>query len=694
MHGKPFSGIKAGLFSGLAAFLFACMLCLAMGANSNAFAADESADADAEAVANISEETGVAAEASFEAAAAVAADESDEVPGMVEFTDLASKTAEPTGEKNEYQVTVSVPGSEESAATEIIMMVDGSDSQNDSGTPNFENLISSIRELGSKVLTDEGTVTLTLMGFGFSPTTAFSVTTPEELEEILATITQDDFLYGVSATNCEAAFAYISNYLKDREDLENAFVFFTSDGQTNMDEELFDWTEWQTTPAWWYSACRPKGAETVEQALTRMMQQMIAPEEANAIADGYNVFPATEAMFPDEVAALYAAVESGNQEQIIHCVGALNNAIVANAAAWSNAVWSDVFTAAGMSYTKGCQYSSSQVETAFVDYIRANLDNPTLGGYQSLILYIPVYGMSTHYADYYKPSGGKAARTTGQRAAAACDELGNLDVVKAIYLIGYPGRAGIKTADYWMNPEATDATTDVKVTSEKASYFDSEDFASALEAIADMGDYVTKTIYNDAVVTDPMSDYVELDEASICVYRNGELIYDASQGGWLTEDIPTSDAPTVGIDPASGNKMITWKVKDGALRATDAFSLTYTVKLLPDKANDSEKTYPLNDPTSISYADPTGIPQEEDIDVPEVPGIGGDDDPIVDPDDEGDDDDDFTDDDAIDDDAFEGDDDTATSPQTGDNAPLLPFALISVAALCMLGISFRRMRRA
>lgn len=130
-----------------------------------------------------------------------------------------------------------MPGSESTKYNEIIVMVDASSSQGQ----NFAELKSTLRAVGQKILGENGNTKLTLMGFGVAPKLAFSVNSLAELENVLSTVSQSDLYYGRSATNCESAFTFIQSYINNSPDLAKAYIFFSSDGETNMDEEEYDW---------------------------------------------------------------------------------------------------------------------------------------------------------------------------------------------------------------------------------------------------------------------------------------------------------------------------------------------------------------------------------------------------------------------------------------------------------------------
>lgn len=121
----------------------------------------------------------------FGCASTAFAAESDpsEEPANVDFADFdtvdGSKAARSTGVDDEYEVTLSVPGSENvnKQYNEVIIMVDGSDSR----SGDFTKLKEVLKTLGDGILNEDGRTRITLMGFGFSSKTVGSFTAPEAL---------------------------------------------------------------------------------------------------------------------------------------------------------------------------------------------------------------------------------------------------------------------------------------------------------------------------------------------------------------------------------------------------------------------------------------------------------------------------------------------------------------------------------
>ena len=105
------------------------------------------------------------------------------------FDDLGKKAAQPLVTPGRYEVTVSVPGAVETEEySEIIVMVDASSSQG----ANLQKLKAMLVRLAEDVLHDDGSMRLTLMGFGMGPARGGSFYNAETLEEFLIGVTQAD----------------------------------------------------------------------------------------------------------------------------------------------------------------------------------------------------------------------------------------------------------------------------------------------------------------------------------------------------------------------------------------------------------------------------------------------------------------------------------------------------------------------
>lgn len=172
---------------------------------------------------------------------------------------FAGKNAEViNGEEGRYKVTVSVPGKTEKILhNEVILMLDASDSQGANWTSVKESIMTIARAVLPQTLSNrkKATMAITIMGFGVSGKTVLQdIVSIDELEQKLNALpTNDAFLNGQSATNCEVGFTHIQDYLTNhKDDIRDAFVIYVSDGKSNASEELIDLQFWPENPAWWF----------------------------------------------------------------------------------------------------------------------------------------------------------------------------------------------------------------------------------------------------------------------------------------------------------------------------------------------------------------------------------------------------------------------------------------------------------
>lgn len=172
---------------------------------------------------------------------------------------FAGKNAEVLSEdEGRYKVTVSVPGKTEKILhNEVILMLDASDSQG----ANWTSVKESIMTIANSVLPqtlknrNKATMAITIMGFGVSGKTVLQdVVSVEELQKKLDELpTNDAFLNGQSATNCEVGFTHIQNYINShKDDIRDAYIIYVSDGKSNASEELIDLQFWPENPSWWF----------------------------------------------------------------------------------------------------------------------------------------------------------------------------------------------------------------------------------------------------------------------------------------------------------------------------------------------------------------------------------------------------------------------------------------------------------
>lgn len=499
------------------------------------------------------------------------------------FPDLGEKTADMLINPGQYEITVGVPGAvSTSTYSEVIIMVDASSSQG----ANLEKLKAMLVDLAEQILHNDGSMRITLMGFGMGPKTVGSFYNAETLASYLAGVTQADLRQGVSATNCEAALDHVRKYIENSPSLNQTFVMFTSDGNTNMDETEFALSTWTAHPEWYMSG-----------ATKAMIASYAAGGQADLLLSGGPMLSATAKLYPSEAAAVELA---GSSEERSAAVDALYAAITAteeSGIAYVNAVWAEAFAHSGLTYADNVTYSTSRLEKVFLDFHGGVLTNSYL---------CTIHGMknASFYPDWYNLS------TWGARAADAADALASNPKVLELYMLDFS-----KGTNTWMNPAST---TGNQVTAGNITYQQSSNYASAIDSIHSLAGEMFTTLYNNATVVDPMSKWVDLDPSSIRIYKDDLLIYEYGTGWIYENEQPAANPITLGTDE-NGNAVITWRIKDGPLLYTDRYFLKYIVDVDETvEGFEYGKEYPANDPTHVEYTDENGNKQTVPIEVPEV----------------------------------------------------------------------------
>ncbi len=512
-----------------------------------------------------------------------AAAESD---GGMTYEQLAKKEAEQLAAPGKYDITLSVPGAyETNGYNEIIVMVDASLSQES----NFANLKRLILGLGEKVLVDNSSMKLTLMGFGLGPRYAGSFYSVKQLGDFLATATQDDLLQERSATNCEVGFEFVNNYINNSEKLMNTYVIYTSDGAANLDETGRDWSKWEDETIFDYFR-----SYTKEDAVS-----YIISTETDHILSGNLPISATTSMFPEESANVSIAQIQYGVGSAEHKAAAevLHKEMAADGSAYVTCVLQNIFTNAGLTW--GAAYSPSDVEKAFQTYFR-NYPGQEDSSYSSYMdLFYIIFG----------DTGYNLSPNRWKRAAEASLTLQQNSKVQGLYHVGYSGADGT-----WMNPEK--GYYEGKDIS-KLHYIHNTSFAVVVDDLLTDIEETVVMAYKDVTITDPMSKWVTMDPSSIRIYNGDTLIYKYGEG-WLTDDKPAKTPITL-TPQDNGRTQITWRVKDGALLPADRYTLRYTVDVDETvEGFEYGKEYPANDPTNVTYKDPDGNEHTEPIDVPKV----------------------------------------------------------------------------
>lgn len=504
------------------------------------------------------------------------------------ITTLGKKTATQLVVPGQYEISVSVPGAVTTEKySEIIVMVDASSSQG----ANLQKLKDMLVDLAHEILHDDDSVRLTLMGYGMGPKLVGSFSNPDAFETWIADIQQADLRQGVSATNCESALTFIDEYIKNSEKLEETFVIFTSDGKTNMDETPFALSEWQSHPEWWAKGVNV--ATIIGVAAGELGQHLVS--------DG-TMISAVASLYPAEAVELALALdnyglESDEYRAVVDDLYAKITSSEEEGVAFVNALWADVLANSGYTYSSNGKHSTAQLEKAFLDYCNGIFCNS---------YYYAIHRMKDAgvYPDYYNLA------TWGQRASAAADVLAENEKVAELYMMDFAS-----TNKIWMNPASTSA---YHCTSSKISYHTVRNFSAAVDLIGNIASELFVTVYRDATVIDPMSQWVIFDPASIRIYDDEDIIYEYGKG-WLYEDNQPAKDPIRLEKNADGRYQITWRIKDGPLLYTDRYSLRYVVEV--DETVDGFQygnDYPANDATYTIYKDENGDEQKFDIEVPDV----------------------------------------------------------------------------
>jgi len=563
----------------------------------------------------------------------------DELDGTKESLFVDCKT-------DRFEVTVEVPGGDaEIEHDEVILMVDGSYSMDEE----WEDMKETILAIGETVLDGSGHTQLTLMSFGISPNVVLEhVTTVQELAEKLPG-KPGGLLYGRSATNCDGAFEGIQWYLDEHDDtLGEVNVIFLSDGGANLNSEKVDWIGVAENA----SAGNAYGAHT---------------EELEAIVFGWEtISDVTKALYGDdlddllanwekvteykyEIKALNAekttlqnelkAIKDKTSEEYITKnarIQEINN-LVAEAEAkrapylaaanayinetnelgktkaqqWILQIYKDFYKFAGL--TEGVEYPVYIAEYAYVDYEKAT-------GYYLFNTFYYLLGASGIATDTIKID---KVDHKGYYAAIEAAKCAQHEKIDNLYIVRY----GNDHRSNWMTkvPNST--------------FIQSTSVSTLTEALKETLETLSKTPYNNVVVTDYMSKWVNLDPTSIKIVDTdtGIVIWTAKDGWLVEEDLrPTKkDLPVIvelvpeseyanGGEHVLGNTSgviykLTWFLKDGALLRSDSYQLKYEVTAdVEEEGFEFGENYPANGTTKITYTDNYGVEREKPIDVPDI----------------------------------------------------------------------------
>ena len=269
---------------------------------------------------------------------------------------------------------------------------------------------------------------------------------------------------------------------------------------------------------------------------------------------------------------------------------------------WVKLVFEGFYENAGL--TKGEEYPVYTVEYAYVDYQKEN----------------DFYLYDTFY--YVLGSSGNDKKLNQTLAYEEAKYVAEMEEIEKMWLV----RWGNDSRSGWM--------TNV----ENTEFIQSESISTLTTALEGVMTDLARTPFNNVVVTDYMSKWVNLDADSIKVVDNTteKIIWTIADGWTITEGIPTQAEPPVVVEKVEagdyeaggadviGNTngdiyKITWSVKDGALLRADSYSLVYNVTIdTEEEGFQYNESYPANGNTYMDYTDENGEEQVEDIDVPDV----------------------------------------------------------------------------
>ncbi|MBQ6833732.1 MAG: Cna B-type domain-containing protein [Lachnospiraceae bacterium] len=490
--------------------------------------------------------------------------------------DFASKSSELIDRsENRYKIEIKVPGEDgKNLHDEVILMVDGSYSM-DNEWPAMKEAINTI---GRTVLNGSGTTQLTLMAFGMGDNIVLEhVKDANELASALGAL-PGNLLYGRSSTNCEAGFTGVAEYIENHDEtLNDVHVIFISDGNVNTDEtpRAFD-TNWKTF------ATKFGPLTVIQEAFCGTVAAGVYPEAFVEVFG--NRFDGKES---EEI------IESASDGTITE-----DEFMV-----FADLLWEEVYEYSGL--TPGEEYPVSDVERAFVKYDKEK------GTYIQDAFYYTTY--KSNYVTY----GDRWTRTP-----AAADALAEMEEVTSMYVVDYDGYTA------WM---------DTGITSEKSTFVKSNGIAGLCEALQGALKDLSKTPYNDVVVTDYMSKWVNLEKGTFAIKDNvsGKDIW-TSKDGWKTTDRPTDREIPIKLEKVAPNEYpdggpdvientsgdiyrVTWYVKDGAMLRADNYTLSYEVTVDTEEDGfEYDEEYPANGNTDIYYNDEDGEKENEGIEVPFV----------------------------------------------------------------------------
>lgn len=477
-------------------------------------------------------------------------------------SDLVSKTIDFANEdKDQYEITMSVPGKDSKGYNEVILMIDASESMFGS----INAFIAAIKQIGEGILNSNSKIRFTLMHFGISSSTLFSVNSMEDLEREINKLDYQTLRRWPTATNCENALLYIQEYLINSPDLNKALVVFATDGAANKHEDPFYFYENRLTLKYAFKATTMSGY--VDAVFSYF-------SEIQAISD------LTLEMFPEVFKDLpenYTIKDIAGSATI---KSALKEAMKANDCErfkeWVNRFWAEAYENAGLDPTKA--YPMSTVEKAMISAHKM----------ESIVHFAAAIGFLN------APCGSKAF--CGSKAQEVGELLAVMPQVEEFCFVDLGTYAWIDNLDKAFDNVVVENGNTTNYVSKIVQYSNG---------------FVQMPV-NDPVITDPMSKWVNLEENSIRIYRDNIEIWNESNGWLITENIPLSAGSPIAVtqNPSTGKHIIEWRIKDGPLLLSDNYEMRYNVTVDTEAEGFCYNTiYPANNTTYIEFIDENGNQQ-------------------------------------------------------------------------------------
>ena len=556
-----------------------------------------------------------------------------------------------SGSEDRYKITIDVPGKDgEKKHDEVILMVDGSYS----GDKEWPAMKEAINSIGKALLDGSGNMQLTLMAFGMGDNEVLvQIKDADELAAALGEL-PGYLLRGVSSTNCEAGFTGVDEYIDNNRDLKDALVIYITDGGINTDETprfFYNWREYAPNLANVRGyALDGVDEATLDEAIAYVMANKPADISVDEIDDEESVDEVDGEESEDEVDGEESADEDDDEESVDEVDdeesedevdGEESEDEVDDEESEEKNIEKQNPNSRNISRQKINKDDLTEEElNAVVDYLWAkvfehsqmdiNEDYPISEMERAFLQYDENHNSQLHYSFLIAMKGSSLDKypNVWNRTYDSVFDLAGNEKVEALYLVRYQND---KRAT-WM-PDAAAVSEDDNI-----HYVKSDSISTLTDTLQGTLEDLAKTPFNNVVVTDYMSKWVNLDPDTLEIVDNttGNIIWSAEKGWLINENRPTAAEVPVEVElvnPADYEKggadvigntsgeiyKLTWHVKDGAMLRVDNYTLQYEVTVDVDEAGFRyDVEYPANGNTDLYYDDEDGNPQKDEIDVPDV----------------------------------------------------------------------------